>query len=67
MNLGHYTSKELIDIALDYAESHKSFCTTFIESLDENLEEYDELTDEQRESLERIVSKFRMINHPTTV
>jgi hypothetical protein len=59
--MNNYSSGDLIDIALEYAETHKSFCTVFIDSLYESLEEYGELTDSQRDALERIVSKFRMI------
>jgi hypothetical protein len=52
---------ELINIALDYADENDNFNPHFIKSLEEALEEYDELTDAQRAGLENIVKQWDMI------
>lgn len=55
------SDEELINIALDYADENENFDVSFIKSLEEALDEYDELTDAQRRGLENIVTRFEMI------
>ena len=52
---------ELINFALDYADENPSFNPDFIHSLENDLQRYNELTPSQREGLENVIKKFRMI------
>lgn len=54
------TDEEMVQLVLDWAESHPKFDTSFVESLAESLEEFDELTPNQRAALENIIAKFHI-------
>ena len=60
-DISKLSDDELINIALDYADENESFNPDFIHSLENDLEKYDELTPSQREGLENVVKKFRML------
>ena len=62
MSCCEYTDWELIEIVQEYGERHGSFDTSFADSLEDALSEYDELTCGQRGALENIVLKFRMLD-----
>jgi len=53
--------EEMLDIVDEYAEEHESFNNSYAESLRDALAEYSELTDGQRNGLENIIRKFRMV------
>lgn len=53
--------EELLEIFEEYAENHKNFDGSFGESLREALDQCGELTCGQKDALENVVSKFRMI------
>jgi hypothetical protein len=55
------SDEELINIALDYADENPEFNPCFVKSLEEALDEYDELTEAQRDGLENIIIKWEMI------
>lgn len=59
--MNHLSDGELLDIVDNYADSHDAFNNSFACSLREALDEYDELTYNQREALENIVRRFRML------
>lgn len=56
------SDEELINLALDFADENPEFNVSFIKSLEEALDEYDELTDAQRAGLENIVEKWNMLD-----
>lgn len=60
MSISHMTDEELIELVQEYAEDHPKFDTDFIDSLEDAIGEYGELTSGQRDALENIVLKFRM-------
>jgi len=53
--------EEMLDIVDEYAEEHDSFNNSYAESLRDALAEYGELTNGQRNGLENIIHKFRMV------
>jgi hypothetical protein len=52
--------QDLITLALDFANAHEHFDSSFIISLGESLERYQKLTDKQRAALEKIIDKWHM-------
>lgn len=56
----HDSDDELLDIVDSYSQKHPKFDNSFVISLRESLNEYDSLTDLQREALEKIIKEFRM-------
>lgn len=50
--------EEKIELILDWAKSHSSFDTEFVESVLEYFEEHYELTDAQDAALDNIIEKF---------
>ena len=51
---------EMIEQSRAYADDHESFDRSFIDSLDERLAEYGELTSCQYDALTNIYDKFRI-------
>lgn len=60
-DISSLSDEELINIALEYADENESFNPDFIHSLEQDLDKYDELTPSQRDGLENVVKKFRML------
>lgn len=54
------SDEEKIEMVLEWAEDHPNFDTTFIESLQEALQQYDELTPAQSKGLDNIIYRFRI-------
>lgn len=54
------SDEEKIEMVLEWAEDHPNFDTTFIESLQEALQQYDELTPAQSRGLDNIIYRFRI-------
>lgn len=54
------TDGELLETIDLYADKHPNFDNSFCESLKEFIDQYDELTDAQRDACENIIKKFRM-------
>ena len=52
----------LISLIEEYAEEHPDWDDSFIISIQEAFEEYEELTDGQRTACENIVRKYRLGN-----
>ena len=53
--------QELIQVALDWCGDHPDFDSAFVDSLGESHRRFGHLTDRQREALESMVRKFRML------
>ena len=51
---------QLISLIEDYAEEHPNWDDSFIVSIREALEEYDDLTGGQRDACENIVRRYRL-------
>lgn len=60
-DLSTYSDDELINVIIDYADEHEKFDPGYAHEMEAAIEEYGELTDAQREGLENIVKKFRMV------
>ena len=56
-----YSDKELIEIAIDYADENLDFDDDFVRSLEKKLDLYNHLTVGQRKALENVVISFEMI------
>lgn len=54
------SDEEKIEMVLEWAEDHPKFDTSFVESLREALEQYDELTPSQSHALNNIIERFRI-------
>lgn len=52
--------EDKISLIRKYAEDHPSFDTTFVDSLEEFLDKFDELTEAQSGALDNIIYRFRM-------
>lgn len=61
MTLHNASHEELINFALDYADENPTFNASFIHSLESDLDKYGELTPSQREGLENVIQKFKML------
>lgn len=59
--LNDMSDDELINICLDYADENDAFNPHFVHKMEEVIEEYDELTQGQRDGLIRIIEKWNMI------
>lgn len=51
---------ELITLALEFADHHFNFDSSFILSLEDSLKRYSKLSDKQRAALEKIIDKWHM-------
>lgn len=54
------SSQQKINAVIRWARSRKWFDTEFVESLQEKLDEYGELTSAQEEGLDNIIKKFKI-------
>ena len=52
--------EEKIQMILDWADTQKSFDTTFVEELSDKLGEWGELTDGQSAALDNIIEKWHI-------
>lgn len=59
--ISNFSDEELINVIIDYADEHDNFDPEYAHNMEAAIEEYGELTHAQREGLENIVTKFRMI------
>lgn len=60
MSISDFSDDELLERCIDCAEDIPSFCSSFLYSLKDALDEYGELTTYQREALENIAIKWHM-------
>lgn len=60
-NLSDVTSADLVALAMDFADHHSHFDSSFIVSLDHSMGSMGRLTNSQRTALENIVNKWRMV------
>ena len=60
-NIKEMSDNELINIALDFADNNSQFNPHFIHAMEETLESFDELTEQQRYALENIIEKWDML------
>lgn len=57
------TNDEMIELCKEYAEDHPTFSLDFVESLEDAISEYGDLTDSQRTALENIVARFHIVKY----
>lgn len=60
-NIKEMSDDELINIALDFADNNSQFNPHFIHGMEETLESFEELTEQQRYALENIIEKWDML------
>lgn len=54
------TDEEKIELIMEYAEKHPKFETGFVESLENFLDKFGSLTENQSAALDNIIYKFRI-------
>jgi len=60
MNLDNFTDEELLDRCIDCAMDIPGFSCSYLNSLEDSLNEFGQLTEGQRDTLENIAIKWRM-------
>lgn len=61
MDFSDFEDYQLIDVILEYSELHPNFDNTFVCDVEHDLHIKGRVTDVQREELENIILKFKII------